>query len=163
MRRPENRISTVRRVANMIAVWVLIGGIVGSMGKAGLVAGAIGGMIVCSVLGILAGLIGGDTTGTVIGASSLGIAAVSGAPIGVEFGIMFGGLLGTTLRPWLRTAYRLLIGVCFVFQSLTRRFGRAVEPRQPAAGAQLHLSHFRRLARSRENPRKAAVACGLSH
>jgi hypothetical protein len=114
MTKPECGMSTARRAGNMIAVWVLVGGIVGGMGKVGVIAGAIAGMIVCSVLGILGVLIGGDAVGTVIGASTLGIAAISGVPIGLEFGIMFGGLLGTTIGPWIRAWHRLLLGLRYL-------------------------------------------------
>jgi hypothetical protein len=130
MRKSKSRTSTVRRVGSMIAVWLLIGGIVGGMGKVGVVAGAIGGMIVCSVLGVVGGLIGGDAVGTVIGASSLGTAAISGLPIGLEFGIMFGGLLGTTIGPWIRVSYRLLLGFWFISHFLARRLNGLITPQQ---------------------------------
>jgi hypothetical protein len=130
MRKSKGRISTVRRMVNMIAVWILIGGIVGGMGKVGVIAGAVGGMIICSVLGVVGGLIGGDAVGTVIGASSLGTAAISGVPIGLEFGIMFGGLLGTTMRPWIRISYRLLLGLWFISHFLARRLNGLITPRQ---------------------------------
>jgi hypothetical protein len=132
MRSSESRTATLRRMGNMIAVWILIGGIVGGMGKVGVIAGAIGGMIVCSVLGIVGGLIGGDAVGTVIGASSLGIAAISGAPIGLEFGIMFGGLLGATIRPWIRISHRFLLGLWSMSHFLALRFNRLNTPQQPA-------------------------------
>jgi hypothetical protein len=132
MRKSKSRPSTVRRVGNMIAVWILIGGIMGWMGEVGGVAGAIGGMIVCSVVGIMGGLIGGDAVGTVIGAVSLGMAAISGVPIRLEFGIIFGGLLGTTIRPWIRISYRLLLGLWFISHSLARRLNGLYTPQQPA-------------------------------
>lgn len=133
MRNSESRTSTVRPVGNMIAVWILIGGIVGGMGKVGVIAGAVGGMIVCSVIGIVGGLIGGDAVGTVIGASSLGIAAISGAPIGLPFGIMFGGLVGATIRPWIRISHRLLLGLRFISHSLALRLNRLNTPQQPGS------------------------------
>jgi hypothetical protein len=132
MRKSKSRTSTVRRVGSMIAVWILIGGIVGGMGKVGVVAGAVGGMIVCSVLGVVGGLIGGDAVGTVIGASSLGMAAISGVPIGLQFGIIFGGLMGTTIRPWIRISYGLLRGLWFISHFLARRLNGLYTPQQPA-------------------------------
>ena len=133
MRSSASGTSTIRRVGNMIAVWILIGGIMGWMGKVGGVAGAIGGMIACSVLGIVGGLIGADVVGTLIGASCGGIAAIWRAPLGLEFGIIFGGLLGATIRPWIRISYRLLLGFWFISHSLALRLNRLSTPQQPGS------------------------------
>jgi hypothetical protein len=113
--------SIAKRVASMIAVWLLIGAIVGGMGSVGVVAGAIGGMMITFILGTLGGLLGGDAIGTLIGAGVLGLASVAGAPIGLQFAIMFGGLVGGTIRPWLHLSYRLLLGVWVCSHFLVRR------------------------------------------
>ena len=112
----------------MVAVWLLLGAVIGGMGDVGIIAGAIGGMIMCSVPGTLIGLVGGDAIGTLVGASLLGLAAITGAPIGLQFGMMFGGLAGGTIRPWIRMSYRLVLGVWFVSHSLARRLSALTVP-----------------------------------
>jgi hypothetical protein len=120
--------SIARRVASMIAAWLLLGAIAGGLGSVGVLAGAIGGMMVTLVLGVLGGLLGGDAIGTLIGAGVLGLASIAGAPVGLQFAVIFGGLVGGTIRPWLRLSYRLLLGAWIGFHFLERQLSALTVP-----------------------------------
>jgi hypothetical protein len=124
--------SIAKRVASMIAAWLLIGAIVGGMGNVGVIAGAIGGMMITFVLGTLGGLLGCDAIGTLIGACVLALASIAGLPIDVRFAIMFGGLLGGTIRPWLRMTYRLLLGAWLATDFLARQMSALTMPHRPS-------------------------------
>jgi hypothetical protein len=106
----------LRRVRDMVLVWLLFGGVCGAcsdMAKSGslvgVVSGVLAGMIVMPFLGLFLGLAGARVRPTLIGGCLGGLlgallATVVGSPstaMVASFGLVLGGLTGGTLAAML--------------------------------------------------------------
>jgi hypothetical protein len=102
----------LRRVRDMVLLWVLFGGVCGACSPAarngnliGVVSGVIAGMIVLSFLGAGLGLVGARLRPTLVGGCfggllSLLLGHVAGTPSPLylaSFGLILGGLAGGTI------------------------------------------------------------------